>query len=60
MVGVFVAFIMVVYGRTINMSLPYTSSVIRPAPVIAICGYQGNCRTEVFTVSAKLDSRITL
>ena len=46
--------------RIVKMKVPYTSSVIRPAPVIAICGYQGNCRTEVFTVSAKLDSRITL
>ena len=35
MIGVFVAFIMVVYGRTIYMSLPYVCSIVTFCSAIA-------------------------
>ena len=44
----------------VKMKVPNSSSVIWCCPVIATCCYQGNCKIEVFAVSANLYSRNTL
>ena len=39
--------------RVVKMKIQNTSAIIWRAPVIATCGYQGNCRVKVFAVCAK-------